>query len=256
MVALFAAGVVTGTILSFEMGLLWPAFTATFGSVFGLGFAVEGFSFFLEAIFIGIYVYGWDRLSPRLHFASRHPDRARRLHRLADGDRGQRLDEPPQRVPPQPRQGRRRAPVQGAVRERLLLARAGPHVRRRLHRHGLPASPGRTRSLRLRGRWGRYEQTALAIPLTIAALAAPVQVLVGDWSGREVARYQPIKLAALEGLSQTTQGRADPRARLVQRRPRQVRDRDPEAALAPRLPQIRTRRCRASTRSRPAIVRR
>src|SRR5579859_5563786 len=58
MVALFAVGVITGTILSFEMGLLWPNFTATFGSVFGLGFAVEGFSFFLEAIFIGIYVYG------------------------------------------------------------------------------------------------------------------------------------------------------------------------------------------------------
>src|SRR4029077_13174658 len=73
MVALFAVGVITGTILSFEMGLLWPNFTATFGSVFGLGFAVEGFSFFLEAIFIGIYVYGWDRLSPRAHFASGIP---------------------------------------------------------------------------------------------------------------------------------------------------------------------------------------
>src|SRR5256714_3980555 len=71
--ALFAAGVVTGTILSFELGLLWPNFTATFGSVFGLGFAVEGFSFFMEAIFIGIYVYGWDRMSPRAHFASGIP---------------------------------------------------------------------------------------------------------------------------------------------------------------------------------------
>src|SRR3954462_2336734 len=69
MAALFAAGVVTGTILSFEMGLLWPSFTASFGSVFGLGFAIEGFSFFMEAIFIGIYVYGWSRLSPRAHFA-------------------------------------------------------------------------------------------------------------------------------------------------------------------------------------------
>src|SRR5437773_8758220 len=69
MVALFAAGVVTGTILSFELGLLWPNFTGTFGGVFGLGFAIEGFSFFLEAIFIGIYVYGWSRLSPRMHFA-------------------------------------------------------------------------------------------------------------------------------------------------------------------------------------------
>src|SRR5438309_9614103 len=73
MVALFAAGVVTGTILSFEMGLLWPNFSGTFGGVFGLGFAIEGFSFFMEAIFIGIYVYGWDRMSPRAHFASGIP---------------------------------------------------------------------------------------------------------------------------------------------------------------------------------------
>src|SRR6202171_3008054 len=73
MVALFAVGVITGTILSFEMGLLWPNFTATFGGVFGLGFAIEGFSFFLEAIFIGIYVYGWDRLSPHAHFLSGIP---------------------------------------------------------------------------------------------------------------------------------------------------------------------------------------
>src|SRR5947209_16989324 len=73
MVALFAVGVITGTILSFEMGLLWPNFTATFGGVFGLGFAIEGVSFFMEAIFIGIYVYGWDRLSPRAHFLSGVP---------------------------------------------------------------------------------------------------------------------------------------------------------------------------------------
>src|ERR1700751_525871 len=73
MVALFAAGVVTGTILSFELGLLRPNFTGTFGGVFGLGFAIEGFSFFTEAIFIGIYVYGWDRLAPRAHFASGIP---------------------------------------------------------------------------------------------------------------------------------------------------------------------------------------
>src|SRR6202161_2618899 len=73
MAALFPVGVIAGTILSFEMGLLWPNFTATFGSVFGLGFAIEGFSFFIEAIFIGIYVYGGGRLPPRLHFASGIP---------------------------------------------------------------------------------------------------------------------------------------------------------------------------------------
>src|SRR3954452_24792750 len=73
MAALFAVGVVTGTILSFEMGLLWPNFMATFGSVFGLAFALEGFAFFTEAIFIAIYVYGWDRFSPRLHLISGVP---------------------------------------------------------------------------------------------------------------------------------------------------------------------------------------
>ena len=73
MLALFAIGVITGTILSFEMGLLWPNFTARYGSVFGLGFAIEGFSFFMEAIFIGIYSYGWDRLSSRAHFLSGLP---------------------------------------------------------------------------------------------------------------------------------------------------------------------------------------
>src|ERR1700704_4237102 len=73
MLALFAVGVVTGTILSFEMGLLWPNFMATFGDVFGLGFAIEGISFFVEAIFIAIYVYGWNRLSPRLHLLTGIP---------------------------------------------------------------------------------------------------------------------------------------------------------------------------------------
>src|SRR3984893_15750670 len=71
--ALFAVGVITGTILSFEMGLLWPNFTAAVGGVFGLGFAIEGFSVFMEGIFIGIYVYGWRRLSPRAHFLSGIP---------------------------------------------------------------------------------------------------------------------------------------------------------------------------------------
>jgi cytochrome d ubiquinol oxidase subunit I len=205
MVALFAAGVVTGTILSFEMGLLWPVFTATFGSVFGLGFAIEGFSFFLEAIFIGIYVYGWNRLSPRLHFATgipialagftgslmviavngwmNHPSG----FRLRDGKA---VDVHPFK-----------ALFENAYfwHELIHMYVAGYIVT------GFLLS-GAYAVLRLRGRWSRYEQTALAIPLTVAALAAPVQVLVGDWNGREVARHQPTKLAALEGLPQTTSG--------------------------------------------------
>ena len=64
---LFAVGAVTGTVLSFELGMLWPGMLGRFGDVFGLPFAIEGIAFFLEAIFIAIYIFGWDRLPPRVH---------------------------------------------------------------------------------------------------------------------------------------------------------------------------------------------
>src|SRR4026209_1911371 len=64
---LFAVGAVSGTVLSFELGLLWPAFMARFGEVIGLPFALGGFAFFTEAIFLGIYLYGRDRVSERFH---------------------------------------------------------------------------------------------------------------------------------------------------------------------------------------------
>src|SRR4051812_46980989 len=69
----FAVGAVTGTVLSFEFGLLWPEFTGRFGKVFGILFAIEGIFFFLEAIFIAIYIFGWKRLSPWKHFWSGVP---------------------------------------------------------------------------------------------------------------------------------------------------------------------------------------
>lgn len=64
---LFAIGAVSGTVLSFEMGLLWPGLMGTYGDVLGLPFAFEGLAFFLEAIFLGIYLYGWGRIPPRRH---------------------------------------------------------------------------------------------------------------------------------------------------------------------------------------------
>jgi cytochrome d ubiquinol oxidase subunit I len=68
MLLLFAIGAVSGTTLSFELGLLWPEFMKRAGSIVGIPFSAEGFAFFIEAIFIGIYVYGWDKLSPRTHW--------------------------------------------------------------------------------------------------------------------------------------------------------------------------------------------
>jgi cytochrome d ubiquinol oxidase subunit I len=205
MLALFAVGAVTGTVLSFEMGMLWPNFTGTFGPVFGVGFAMEGFSFFLEAIFIGIYVYGWGKLSPRKHLLSGIPI------------------------------------VIMGITGSLMVISINAWMN---HPHGFHMHAGKVTDVkpfdalfggtyfwhelihmyiaayivtgfivagcyafgRLRGRWGRYERTALAIPLTIAALAAPVQFLVGDWAARDVAETQPVKLAAMEGLYPTTRG--------------------------------------------------
>jgi len=65
---LFAVGAVSGTALSFELGLLWPTFMAFAGPVFGLAFTLEGFAFFFEAIFLGVYLYGWDRVRPLVHW--------------------------------------------------------------------------------------------------------------------------------------------------------------------------------------------
>jgi len=208
--ALFAVGVITGTILSFEMGLLWPNFTATFGSVFGLGFAIEGFSFFMEAIFIGIYAYGWDRLSPRWHWFSGVPIvitgftgslTVIAVNAWMNHPTGFRL-------------------VAGHVRDvnpwgalfgnSLLWSElihmyiagymvtgfcmAGVYAFGRIRRSGPPT---------------RYERVAMTVPLTIACLAAPVQVLVGDWIARDIAVEQPIKLAAIEGLYKTTRGASE-----------------------------------------------
>src|SRR3954471_4713674 len=65
---LFAVGAVSGTVLSFELGLLWPGLMGRFGAAFGIPFAVEGLFFFLEAIFVAIYLYGWKRMRPWPHF--------------------------------------------------------------------------------------------------------------------------------------------------------------------------------------------
>src|SRR6201995_2599448 len=67
---LFAVGAASGTIISFELGLLWPRFMAFAGGIIGLPFSLEGAAFFIEAVFVGIYLYGWDRMSSRLHWLS------------------------------------------------------------------------------------------------------------------------------------------------------------------------------------------
>src|SRR5215210_3435113 len=200
----FAVGVVTGTILSFEFGLLWPEFMATFGEVFGIGFALEGISFFVEAIFIAIYVYGWDRLSPRAHFLTGVPVvisgftgsfnviAVNGWMNTPDGFDlvGGRV------VNPRPWDALFN---ENMWHEIIHMYLAGYIV------CGFVVA-GVYAFAWLRGRRDRYHRTALVVTLAFASLAAPVQVVVGDWAGRDVADSQPVKLAAMEGLQRTQTG--------------------------------------------------
>src|ERR671919_1728561 len=205
MLALFAVGVVTGTILSFELGLLWPGFMASFGNVFGLGFTLEGFSFFVEAIFIAIYVYGWDRIRPRLHLLSGVPVAIAGItgsltvisvngwmnHPTGFTIRGGR--------------------AVGADPWSALFGNSYFwHEFVHMYVAGYIVAGFLIASVYawalLRGRATRYHRTALTVALSAAAIASPIQIVIGDWAAREVAKEQPIKLAALEGLAKTTRG--------------------------------------------------
>jgi cytochrome d ubiquinol oxidase subunit I len=204
-VTLFAVGVVTGTILSFEFGLLWPEFMARFGEVFGIGFALEGISFFVEAIFIAIYVYGWDRLSKRTHFLTGIPvvisGFAGSFNVIAvngwmNDPTGFDLGPNGEVLNPRPWSALLNSNM---WHELIHMYLAGYLVCGFLvagaYAHGW-----------LKGRRDHYHRTALVVTLAFASLAAPVQVIVGDWAGREVAARQPVKLAAMEGLQETTKG--------------------------------------------------
>ena len=205
MLALFAVGVVTGTILTFELGLLWPGFMAAFGDVFGLAFALEGFSFFVEAIFIAIYVYGWDRLPARAHFLTGLPV-------VIAGVAGSFFVLAVNAWMNQPggftlRDGR----VVDVEPWTALFGNAYAwHLWVHMYFAAYVVAGFLVAAVHafgfLRGRAGRYERTALATALSAAALASLLQLVVGDWAAREVAKMQPVKLAAMEGLATTTSG--------------------------------------------------
>jgi cytochrome d ubiquinol oxidase subunit I len=204
MIILFAIGVITGTILSFELGLLWPEFMATFGGVFGDAFALEAFSFFIEAIFIAVYVYGWDRLPARTHFLTGIPIAitgfAGSMFVIAVNGwmndptgfsiaNGRVTDVRPFD-----------ALFNGNFWHELVHMYLAGYVVAGFVVAGVYSWAW------LHGKRDRYHRTALVVALSVAALATPVQLLVGDWAARTVADRQPTKLAALEGLGHTEEG--------------------------------------------------
>ena len=204
MLILFAVGVVTGTVLSFEFGLLWPNFTATFGEVFGLGFALEGFSFFIEAIFIAIYVYGWDRIKPKLHILCGIPVVITGItgSLMVIGVNGWMNN--PTGFDVQDGKVVNVKPWEALFNDYLAHELVHMYVAGYLVAGFLVAAVYAYGWLK--GRRDRYHRVALVVSLTIACLAAPVQLVVGDWAARTVADRQPVKLAAFEGLPNTEKG--------------------------------------------------
>lgn len=202
---LFAAGAVSGTLLSFEMGILWPGLMGRFGEVFGFPFVLEGFAFFVEAIFVGVYLFGWNRLSPRAHMLSALPMVAAGIvgafcvvaaNAWMNNPTGFRLD------------------AQGNVVDaRPWAAMFGPSTWAQFVHMWLAAFMVTGFLIAsvyavgmLRGRRDRYHRAGLLIPLTVAAIITPVQIGVGDWIANVVADNQPAKLAAMEGQYETTAG--------------------------------------------------
>jgi len=197
MAVTFAVGAVTGTVLSFEMGLLWPVLMGRFGGAFGLPFAIEGLFFFLEAIFIAIYIYGWNRLSPRAHLLSGIPVALAGIGGTFSVVAANAwMNQPAGFV--LGADGR----VVAVTPIEVIFNRATvyevPHMLLAAYMvTGFLLASVYAVAL-LRGRTDRYARLGFLIPFVLAAAAAPLQVAVGDVAARGVLADQPAKFAAME----------------------------------------------------------
>jgi cytochrome d ubiquinol oxidase subunit I len=197
MAVTFAVGAVTGTVLSFEMGLLWPGLMGRFGGAFGIPFAIEGLFFFLEAIFIAIYIYGWRRLSPRAHLLSGIPVALSGIGGTFSVVAANAWMNQPAGFSLGP-DGR----VAAVAPLEVLFNRATvyevPHMLLAAYMvTGFLLASVYAVGL-LRGHADRYVRLGFAIPFVLAAVAAPLQVVVGDVAARGVLEDQPAKFAAME----------------------------------------------------------
>ena len=194
---LFAVGAVSGTVLSFELGLLWPTFMAFAGPIIGMPFSLEGFAFFLEAIFLGLYLYGWDRLRPSAHvFAGVIVALSGALSGVfvvtvnawmntPAGfcvENGTLVEVDPFTAMFNPAAGAQVVHMLLAAYSAVGVAVAGIHAR-----------------LLLRDPLHAFHRRAFVIALLVGLPPALAQPLAGDWAGKVLAQTQPAKLAALEG---------------------------------------------------------
>ena len=201
---LFAVGAVSGTVLSFELGLLWPRFMELAGPIIGMPFSLEGFAFFTEAIFLGIYLYGWDRISRRAHLWAGVAVAASGMasgifvvianawmnaptgFALANGQ--------PVNVDPLAAMANAAALSQTLHMTLAAFAATGFAVAG-IHAWLLLKDPANA-----------FHRRALEIALLVGAPAAVLQPISGDFSARHIAGHQPVKLAAAEALFHTRAG--------------------------------------------------
>jgi len=198
---LFAIGAASGTVLSFEMGLLWPGLMEQFGDVIGLAFALEGISFFTEAIFLGLYLYGWGRLPDRLHSLMLLPIVGAGIvgsffvvsvNAWMNNPTGFELAN-----------GRVTAvdPVAAIFNDAVFVMFLHMFVAAYMVTGFMVASVYAAGVLR--GNRTRFSRLGIVVPLAFAAVAAIAQPAIGHFAGQRVADDQPIKLAAMEGLATT-----------------------------------------------------
>ena len=198
---LFAVGAVSGTVLSFEMGLLWPGLMRRFGAAYGIPFAVEGIFFFLEAIFVAIYIYGWNRLPPWLHFWSGLPVVISGVGGTLSVVAANSWMNNPGGVTV--RGGRvvdvdvwrvffNQAFWYEALHMLLAAYVVAGFIVAGVYAAGM-----------LRGRRDRYHRLGLLIPLTVGSIAIPLQIVMGDFIARYVFEHEPAKFAAIEAVPHT-----------------------------------------------------
>jgi cytochrome d ubiquinol oxidase subunit I len=198
---LFAVGAVSGTILSFELGLLWPTFMRFSGSVIGLPFAMEGFAFFLEAIFLGLYLYGWERLSPRNHWLCSIPlvvSGAASAWFVVSANSW--MNTPAGFVV-------KNGQVTGIDPIAAVLNPSTPYETVHMLLAAYMATGFGVAGLCalgiLRGNKSAWIKRGLMLSLAVGAIAAPLQIVSGDFNARFLAERQPAKFAAMEVVYKT-----------------------------------------------------
>ena len=203
MAVTFAVGAVSGTVLSFEFGLLWPRFMGQWGEAFGVPFAFEGIFFFTEAIFIAIYIFGWRRLKPWTHFWTGVPIVLAGIfgsvsvvaaNAWMNAPSGFKLDSKGNVVEVDP--------ISVIFNDSMPLQAAHMLVAAYLVGGFLVASVYAVGMLR--GRVDRYHRLGFVIAFSVAAIATPVQMAVGDALARWVYNNQPVKFAAIELVPKTS----------------------------------------------------